>query len=239
MKKINLHILIPTFAITYIFINFTAYLPIATAQTSNRNETITKKRQRVTFKPANRGAPKKRIAAASRGGCPDTKQPLTALVPNKDINLTYSEYPKFWFYIPDLPTQARVGEFIVQDKQKNDLYRTSITLPDKAGIINISLPDNSQNSLALNQSYRWYFKIYCEPQDTSVYFFVDGNIERVSPSNYSIENIWFDNLTDLAQKLRATPKNLTARDEWAAFLKDGELTELSNEPLLDCCSLSK
>ncbi|MCC5619279.1 DUF928 domain-containing protein [Nostoc sp. CHAB 5836] len=239
MATITGYRLISTFTIIYAFINFTAYLPIVNAQTSNNNQTVTPKRQRVTFKPPNRGAPKKRIAAASRGGCPDTKQPLTALVPNKDINLTYSEYPKFWFYIPDLPTQARVGEFIVQDKQKNDLYRTSITLPDKAGIISVSLPDNSQNYLALNQSYRWYFKIYCQPQDTSVYFFVDGNIKRVSPSNYSLENIWFDNLTYLAQKLRATPQNPTARDEWAAFLKDGELTELSNEPLLDCCSLSK
>ncbi|MUG97441.1 DUF928 domain-containing protein, partial [Scytonema sp. UIC 10036] len=69
----------------------------------------------------------------------------------------------------------------------------------------------------------------------SVYFFIDGHVERVSPNNYTPENIWFDNLTDLAEKLCVSPQDPTIREEWTAFLQDGELTEFAKEPLLPCC----
>jgi Domain of Unknown Function (DUF928) len=225
--------------LTLALINFTVSLVNVSAQSASNNQTVAQKRQRITFQPPNRGAPKKRVTAASRKGCPILQQSLTALVPARDVNLTYSEYPTFWFYIPALPPQVTVGEFVIQDKQKNDIYRTSLTLPEKAGIISVNIPKNPQRSLTLNQTYRWYFKIYCDPQDSSIYLFTNGKVERVSPNNYSIENIWFDNLTYLAEKLRNSSENPTIREEWAAFLTDGELTEFAKEPLLPCCSVKQ
>ncbi|MUG96854.1 DUF928 domain-containing protein [Scytonema sp. UIC 10036] len=222
--------------LTFGLMNFTLPLVNVSAQSANKNQTVAQKRQRVTFKPPNRGAPKKRVVASSRKGCPVIKQSLTALVPARDVNLTYSEHPTFWFYIPALPSQTTIGEFIIQDKQKNDVYRNLLTLPEKEGIIRVNIPTNTQQSLTLNQTYHWYFKIYCDPQESSVYFFIDGHVERVSPNNYTPENIWFDNLNDLAEKLRASPQDPTIREDWTAFLKDGELTEFAKEPLLPCCS---
>lgn len=232
INKIILSLTILTFAA----IDITIPLANVSAQTTNKNQTTARKNQRVTFKPPNRGKPKKRGVAASRRGCPPIKQPLTALIPARNVNLTYSEHPTFWFHISALPPQARIGEFIVQDKEYNDIYRTSLKLPEKAGIISVKLPKESQQSLTLNQTYQWYFKINCNPQDKSVYLFVDGEIERVSPNNYSIENIWFDNLTTVAEKLRTSPQDPTVREEWAAFLQDGDLKEFAKEPLLPCCS---
>lgn len=230
-------IILSLVTITFGLINCTVFLENVRAQSTNKNQTTAKKRQRVTFKPPNRGKPKTRGVAASRGGCFSIKQPLTALIPARNVNLTYSEHPTFWFHISALPPQARIGEFIIQDKQYNDIYRTSLKLPEKAGIISIKLPKESQQSLTLNQTYQWYFKINCNPQDKSVYLFVDGEIERVSPNNYSIENIWFDNLTTVAEKLRTSPQDPTVREEWAAFLQDGDLKEFAKEPLLPCCSV--
>jgi hypothetical protein len=240
MSKTNANkVILVIKVLTIVLMNFPIFITELSAQTVNQNQTTTKKqkRQRVTFKPPNRGKPKRRGVAASRRGCPPIKQPLTALVPAKDVNLTYSEHPTFWFHISALPPQARTGEFIIQDKEYNDIYRTSLKLPEKAGIISVKLPKESQQSLTVNQTYQWYFKISCNSQDKSIYLFVDGKIERVSPNNYSVENIWFDNLTDIAQKLRASPQNPTVREEWTAFLQDGDLTEFAQEQLLPCCSV--
>ncbi|MBD2207420.1 DUF928 domain-containing protein [Calothrix sp. FACHB-1219] len=230
MNKTTTNQIILTLVILIVILtNFTILITEANAQTTAR------KSQRVTFTPPNRGKPKDRGVAGSRRGCPLIKQPLTALVPARDVNLTYSEHPTFLFNIPVLPVEARTGEFIVQDMQDNDIYRTSITLPEKAGIIKVKLPESGR-SLSVNQTYQWYFKIYCQPQDKSIYYFVDGKVERVSRNNYSSENIWFDNLTDVAEKLRTSPQNPTVREEWTAFLQDGDLAEFANQPLLPCCS---
>ncbi|NJO65944.1 MAG: DUF928 domain-containing protein [Richelia sp. RM2_1_2] len=232
VKRIILSLVILTFGL----IDFTVSLENVNAQSTNKNQTTAKKPQRVTFKPPNRGKPKKRGVAASRRGCPAFEKSLTALIPPLDVNLTYSQSPTFLFHIPALPPEARVGEFIIQDMQDNDIYRTSINLPEKAGIINVELPA-SQQSLTVNQTYQWYFKIYCQPQNKSIYLFVNGNVERVSPDNYSTENIWFDNLANIAEKLRASPQNPTVKEEWTAFLQDGELAEFANQPLLPCCNV--
>jgi Domain of Unknown Function (DUF928) len=214
----------------FTLISFSEGIPSTSAQTPANQPPTNRKSQKTRYVPLSRGAPSQRRVAASRSGCPIIEKPLFALFPSKGGNLTYSEHPTFWFYVPALPENARVAEFILQDSQMNEVYRSSITLSGKAGII--SIPSKAPNPLQLNQTYQWYFKIYCQPQDKSVYFFTDGKIERVSSNKYPSENIWLDNLTTLAEQRRKKPQDPVVKDDWATFLKDGELEEFINEPIL-------
>jgi hypothetical protein len=100
--------------------------------------------------------------------------PLTALVPDNNLGLTVTESPTFWFFVPQLPATASSGEFVLQDEEHNDVYRTPFRLPEKPGIVSIRLPSNPQSSLKRDQMYRWHFRIYCQPQTTSEYFWVEG-----------------------------------------------------------------
>ena len=211
MQKVIILVLI--FALT----SFSESIQEVFAQTRTNQPSKARKQTR-RFIPPDRGIPSSRRSAGSRSGCPIIEKPLFALIPPKGENLTYSERPTFWFYVPALPEDARVAEFILQDSQMNDVYRSTITLSGTAGIIGI--PSKAPNPLQLNQTYQWYFKIHCQTQDKSVYFFTDGKIERVSKDKYPSENIWLDNLTALAEERRKKPQDPVVKDDWANFVDD-------------------
>jgi hypothetical protein len=68
MRKTNINKTILVIKLlTIVLINFPVFTTQINAQTVNQNQTTTKKqkRQRVTYKPPNRGKPKKREIAAS------------------------------------------------------------------------------------------------------------------------------------------------------------------------------
>ena len=104
------------------------------------------------------GDPKgrRRGGTSRREGCPNLKRPITALVPGEETNgtsflaSTVAEHPTFWVYVPELPTNLRSGEFVLQDEQENDVWRTPLTLPEKSGAIAINLPPNPQYALKQN-----------------------------------------------------------------------------------------
>ncbi|MBF2005544.1 MAG: DUF928 domain-containing protein [Chlorogloeopsis fritschii C42_A2020_084] len=183
--------------------------------------------------PGSKGAPKgRRRGAASRRGCPRMQPNLTALVPDDNSQgLTAIEYPTFWFYIPSLPQGNYTAEFILQNSQNQNIYHTPITLPKKSSILSVSLPSQPQYALKPKQWYRWYFKIYCDPQVKSVYVFVEGTVERVPQNAYSADSLWYDVLTNLANRLRANPQNYALKNEWTQLLKSVGLESVSHAPL--------
>ena len=188
--------------------------------------------------PPDLGAPTgRRRGAASRLGCPLAALDLTALVTNQNWDLTFAEYPTFWFYIPNgLPASVQIeefeGEFVVEGRNYQNVYRIDMMLPATSGVTSISLPASPQYSLENNQPYRWYFRIFCDPQDPSVYVFVDGIVIRVTRDAYSSENALFDILTDLASRRRLDPQDVELNQDWANLLRLIGLEELANEPLL-------
>ena len=94
---------------------------------------------------------------------------------------TVAEYPTFLFHVPALPASIETGEFVLQNEARDDVYRTSLILPQQPGIISINLIQSIQYSLQINKKYHWYFKVYCEERKrASDYFFVDGWIQRVA-----------------------------------------------------------
>jgi hypothetical protein len=221
------------------------------------------------------GAPTgRRRGGTSRDGCPALNTPITALVPGEETSgeveagnstktnsksflaKTVTEYPTFWVYLPELPTTLRAGEFVLQDNQGNDVYRTSLTLPGKSGFISIGLPSNPQYSLKGDNHYHWYFKVYCgAPQKTSEYFYVDAWVQRVAltpdlenqlktvkPGKYiayADNDIWYDAVTNLADLRRTDLQNPTLNEDWAELLKAVGLQNLAQAPIVQHYSLEQ
>ena len=211
------------------------------------------------------GDPKgrRRGGTSRREGCPNLKTPITALVPGEETNgtsflaSTVAEYPTFWVYVPELPTNFRSGEFVLQDEQENDVWRTPLTLPEKSGAIAISLPPNRKYALKQDLKYHWFFRVYCgEPQNKPEYFFVDAWVQRVAMTPdlqrqlatakpreytaYAAHNVWYDAVTNLAE-LRSTNPGVSEvppqevrvlAQEWTNLLKAVGLEELAQAPIV-------
>ncbi|MEH1845786.1 MAG: DUF928 domain-containing protein [Nostoc sp.] len=194
---------------------------------------------------------------AKRGPtCPLTKPDLTALVPfteqaNSVINVwgqTTVERPSWFFYVPytkDLPYEV---EFVLQDQDFNEIYQKAIALPDKPGVISVSLPTTAP-ALALDKEYRWFFTINCDKQKDSPPTFVEGVIKRVelNPAAlkelqtaeplkryaiYAQNGIWYEALTTLAQLRQKNPKDAALQAEWRNLLSSISLDDIAAESIL-------
>jgi hypothetical protein len=203
------------------------------------------------------GDPKgrRRGGTSRREGCPALKTPITALVPGEETNgtsflaSTVAEYPTVWVYVPELPTNLRSGEFVLQDEEGNDVFRTPITLQGLPGAIAINLPQNPQYALKQNSKYHWFFRVYCgDPQNHPEYIFVDAWMQRVvlSPdlqwqletakprdyTAYAAHNVWYDAVTNLAELRRTNPGERVLTQEWTNLLKAVGLEELAEAPVV-------
>lgn len=205
------------------------------------------------------GAPTgRRKGGTSRNGCTPLNMPITALVPGEEIGdesksfltFTISEYPTFWFFVPELPKNAVLGEFLLQEENGKNIYKTSLSLPRKASIIGIKLPHNSQSALKIEKNYQWYFKVFCgNPQEKSEYFYVNAWIQRVPLNSnlesqlkraqwqgyttYALNQIWQDALTNLATLHRSNPNSRIFTQDWTLLLKDVGLAELATAPIVE------
>lgn len=183
--------------------------------------------------------------------CPKTSKPLTALVANNGSDYTLSEHPTFWFYIPYAPEQINYMEFLLLDgDERQTIYRTAVKLVEKSGIIKITIPAKSEYSFKVNETYRWYFKINCQPERTNQPELVlNGWVQRQPLSSklknqiemaksqqyfiYKENNLWYDAIANLAQQYFAHPENPQLNQDWANLVKALGYSWVVQEPLVD------
>lgn len=182
--------------------------------------------------PENRGAPRDRRGAGTRGDCPATNKPLTALVPlvsttanQKQVTtgtsntqyvlgLTTSEHPTFWFYVPYLPKNLNSVKFVILDEKNNSLTKEPIpiTLFNTPGVIRVNVP-KTEKPLEIGQYYHWYFLIDCNPQNNSEDIAVEGLVQRIVPND------------ELTHRLKtATPRQRVALYAQAGIWQDALTT---------------
>ena len=180
------------------------------------------------------GRPGRRAGGGSRSPCLPMELPLTALMPATNSGKTIAERPTFWFYVPYSPQEARSGEFVLQNEKNDDVSRTPFTLPKTPGFVSFSIPP-TQPGLEIKKWYRWYFKLYCDPQKLSGSDFVEGWVQRIELTTaldtqlkaakpqeyiaYASNLIWYDALDRLAQLRLTKPPNATLDNDWADLLK--------------------
>lgn len=169
------------------------------------------------------------------GACQQTDQAFTALVPNNgDESLTTAEYPVFWFYIPDAAEDIHSIEFSLHNQDETEtFYRTPIQLKKTPGVIGIPLAPSPKSFLKENQSYRWKLIVNCtaqaKPEDVIA---LEGLVTRVQQSPNLVGAIWFDELTNRAQRYQLEPQNPEVQKAWTQLLKSVGLEELAQAPLV-------
>ncbi|MDJ0772643.1 MAG: DUF928 domain-containing protein [Mastigocoleus sp. MO_167.B18] len=217
--------------------------------------------------PDNIGAPTgRRKGGATRDPkqCSSLEKPITALVPggksgekNKSFFAsTIDQYLNVWLFVPQLTTPMKFGEFVLQDDSGNDILRKRMSLPQKAGVIGISIPQNPQYALKENHKYQWYFQVYCgDPKIPREYAYVDAWLQRVALTPnlqkqlrttkqgkytvYSKNHLWYDAVSDLAQLRTRNPNSKQLARDWANLLKIFNLEEFVDVPIIDNYVLSE
>jgi Domain of Unknown Function (DUF928) len=187
-------------------------------------------------KPPSTGTPKGNSSPGTtrpEAICKQTSKPLTALNANNGNDYTVSKNPSFWFYVPYTQDDVKHAEFLLLDGQESTtIYRTTIKLATKPGLLKVSLPANPQNSLQPNQNYRWYLMLNCRfSRSDEPDVVVDGWIQRkIVDSNplanksqkfifYTNNNIWYDAVNDLAEQRLQFPNHISIQDAWNKLLK--------------------
>ncbi|MEH1965025.1 DUF928 domain-containing protein [Nostoc sp.] len=255
--------LVVAFSCTSLLVSLT---PVLAKPTQNRSDAKTTVAQATTFNqpPIPLGPPPggrvrggaKRGPVGTLAACPPTKPDLTALVPfteedNSVINVwaqTTVERPSWFFYVPYTKDLPYTVEFVLQDRDSNEIYKNAIALPDKPGVIRVSLPTTAP-ALAVNKQYRWFFTINCDKQKNSPPTFVEGVIQRVelNPATvqelqtteplkryalYAQKGIWYEALTTLAELRQKNPQDAALQTEWRNLLGSIRLNDIATEPLL-------
>jgi len=174
---------------------------------------------------------------------------LTALVPESQIGRTVSEYPLFFFYLPQ--TDAELAEFVLEDEKGNFIYETTLKINNAPGVMSVSIPAN-KNVLPLEagKNYRWYIALICYPEDRSTDAVARGIVRRVELSAdilrqldaaeprqktviYAENGIWQDALGTLAAARRANPNDPDLAADWEILLDSVRLGAMAKEPIVE------
>jgi len=247
LRKIAAFSLVIASASTSVIFTERAFSYTHKLEQSRSPQLIAKRKRPLRWNPPNLGAPGNRKPGGVRNSCPVSvdRPMLVALVPPTNLGLTISDRPIFWFYLGNLPPSMGNAEFTLQNPKEEIVYRSNFPLPKQAGIINFSLPSQKQYSLVAEQKYTWYLKVYCDPASNKDYIFVKGAVQRKAISlpqdyiSYAADGIWYDAITNLANQYRQKPKDPELKQDWIDLLQEIGLKEISQEPLLPCCTLSK
>jgi Domain of Unknown Function (DUF928) len=165
---------------------------------------------------------------------------------NRTYDLTTSDHPTLWFYLPERPNPETRLEFVLQDAADNYIYKTTFIQPNaSAGLISVTVPEQSA-ALVTNASYRWTLSIQCNPNRPSQISFIRGGIQKVAIAPhqasslstaltaadrtataqfYAQQGYWSDAITILAQTLQAQP-DPSATQLWQDLLAQSGMTNL-------------
>ena len=255
-----------TYAIALALVSCTGYAMPSWAEPVAIAKHTSGKQEVQLFEPPplpDNGAPTGRSrGAAGRGNKCVVEPPLTALVPASEQSLgkeqqkatyvwgkTVALHPTFWFYVPYSRASLRSVEFVLQDAEDNDVYRTSLEMTDIPGVVGLRLP-STLAPLKIGKLYHWFFKTKasCDAQSSDVEDYVEGWVQRVELSSilarqleaatqlkrfniYAANGIWYEALTTLVELRLAAPKDATLNASWDTFLQSAGLGDIASKPI--------
>jgi hypothetical protein len=208
--------------------------------------------------PPDRGSPRTSDrGGASRGGCPPTDLPLTALVPATSAygGYTTAARPTLWVYQPYfLGSQDRIEFFIRSIDDQTELYRTQLSPSTGPGLMQVTLPSTAP-VLEPGQPYDWYVLVFCNAERRRVTpAYTQGWLQRVDdPTSelaqalstadpaeqsrlYAANGLWYEALHQVAPPNADNPAYEADRAAtWAGLLEAVGLDDFVEQPLTDCC----
>jgi len=197
-----------------------------------------------------RYSPRNGGAGFVRGKCGDLPQvSFTALVPENKIGRTVSDYPTFFFYLPQ--PNAELAEFILEDENGNLIYEQALTIKNLSGVIGVSIPANTNvPPLEVGKKYTWVFSLVCDPEDRAADKVESGVVRRVELSAdilrqlenaeprrktfiYAENGIWQEALSNLAAARRANPNEPLFKSDWESLLDSVTLGSIAKEQIVE------
>lgn len=198
---------------------------------------------------SDRGAPPRSRGAGTRGpGCGQEpgEIPITALMPANNVATTVAANPTVYMYVPK--RNNKNAEFAVFDlSERKVVYETTFPLRESAGIVKVTLPTTV--ALKPGNNYMWHFGVICNTSDLSQNEVVQGMIERIAltPEQqtkitqtqqpleqaklYAAAGVWNEAVSGLEPLRNAHPA------EWSELLNSVGLEKMTEQPVLDCCSV--
>ena len=174
---------------------------------------------------------------------------FTALVPENKIARTVSDYPTFFFYLPQ--PNAELAEFILEDENGNLIYEQALTIKNLSGVISVSIPANTNvPPLEVGKKYTWVFSLVCDREDrlsdkvergflrrVELSAEILGELENAEPRQktfiYAKNGIWQDALGNLVAARRANPNAPVFQTDWESLLDSVTLPEIAKEPIVE------
>lgn len=181
------------------------------------------------------GRPGQQTAGESRGICPNLDDKISAVVPASHSGKTVSTHPSFWVYFPDTAQNISHVEFVLQNEEREDVWRSQskINQDFSPGYKQFSLPATT-SGLETGQWYRWYVKLYCQPDIASTQY-VQSWVKRVHKASglylelqegakashkiYSNHEIWYDAIDQLLEEYQRQPSNLALEQDWQNLIR--------------------
>lgn len=215
------------------------------AQSRSPQRRTARRRRRIRFRtnvpPPVEGTPRAPYGTGSRGDCPPNEElpPLKALAGDEGLELTVSDRPSFWIYVPYGQTVVSEATFSLQQGDA-EIYQQAVSVPAEPGVIEVALPPTLP-PLAVGESYRWYLEVVCPQADLAdrpTPETVSGIVQRVAPSQtlldelaiaqspldkvaaYAENNIWYETITGLTQLRQAYPEDRALTELWQDLLSD-------------------
>ena len=192
--------------------------------------------------PVNQAKPGGGLDASSfLQACSAETDSVLALIPVENPVLTTSGHPSFLFYVPDSPEAIEKVEFsILSSDEKTRMYHTQFQLKAIPGVVQIDVPPLPEHELEEDQDYHWYFKLYCQGNQSSrADLNVNGWVQRVAMTperSHQIANasptIWYDSVAQVATALYESPQDPTLQTQWYDLLESIGYEALASVPLL-------
>lgn len=190
------------------------------------------------------GGPSGVEPAGPRSDCFGSQDlPFTALMPvtEKNVTLTSSTKPSFFFYVPT--SKAKTAKFILWDENRTIIHTQTIAVENRSGVIEVPLenPDFDRD-LNVGNSYRWSFSLICSDDDPAENATVRGWVQRIevkpdlatqldnaSPRDrinlYANAGIWHETIATLAHLLETDPQDAILQIQWIDLLTSVGLNE--------------
>lgn len=182
------------------------------------------------------------IACPQDASMPRTDSGLIALSPATKLGTTLAERPSFLVYVPE--TSASTAEFSLRDYNGRGIYRTTLALSNRSGIVSLSLPTQVP-PLEVGEQYTWSFAIICDPNHRLNDRFVTGMVQRIEfdparlrqiqqtslrdqVSSYQEADVWYDTLTALFELHHTQPNDSSIHAIWDELLQSGGVSVMLN-----------
>lgn len=198
--------------------------------------------EQPAFTPPQRGSPKGRIAATSRGDIDPSLPAVWVLAPEK-AGLTVSASPALYWYVSS-PAKVRIEVTLVDDKGEQPVIEYPVDMAQGPAVHRIDLSKHKVR-LKRDVEYHWSIAVIRDPEHRSADLVAGGAVKRVAaPAGvaakraqikdraelarlYGAAGLWYDAIAIYSDLIEQRPDDKALRAQRAALLEQVGLKDVA------------